>query len=58
MSLLYVDPELLELSAFSLLDVLLAVFGIVGFSLALFAFLLFLTWSIFQIVRFFRKILD
>ena len=50
------DADLFELAAFSITDVILAMFGMVGLFAFLVSFLLFLTWGIFQVVRFFRKI--
>lgn len=52
-----IDPDLFAMSAYSIQEVVLAVFGLVGSADALFAFLIFTVWGIAQIVNFFRKII-
>lgn len=51
------DPDVLYLAQESLPDILLAVFGIVGVSVALSMFLFFTFWGTVQIVRFVRSII-
>ncbi len=52
------DPELIQLSQYSLPETLFAYVGMVGSSTAIFSLLLFMVWGITYTVGFFKKIIS